>query len=65
MTNRISSPRLLSIDQAAEYMGLSKRTLYRMVSQRRLPFLKIGRLVKLDLDQLDKWIGKQAIRPAA
>jgi excisionase family DNA binding protein len=57
--------RFLSIEETAEYMGLSKRTLYRMVSQRRVPFTKIGRLVKFDLQQLEKWIGKQMVRPAA
>jgi len=57
--------RLLSIGEASEYMGISKRTLYRMIRGHQIPFLKIGRLVKFDLEQIEKWIAKQSIRPAA
>jgi len=57
--------RLLSIGEASEYMGVSKRTLYRMIRGHRIPFLRIGRLVKLDLKEIEKWIAKQSIRPAA
>ncbi len=37
--------RLFTIHEVAEYTGLSVRTLYRMVSQRRIPFVKMGHQV--------------------
>jgi excisionase family DNA binding protein len=38
--------RLLDVQEVAAYTGLSTHTLYTMVSQRRIPFVKIGRLTK-------------------
>jgi excisionase family DNA binding protein len=55
--------RLVSIKEAAVYIGLSPYTLYTMVSQRRIPFVKMGRLVKFDLELLDKWIKQQTVMP--
>ncbi len=48
--------RLLNIDEVAEYTGLSKNTLYAWVCQRRIPFVKVGRLTKFDLKDVDRWI---------
>jgi excisionase family DNA binding protein len=53
--------RLLDIKEVAAYTGLSVHTLYTMVSQRRIPYVKMGRLVKFDLELLDKWIKQQTV----
>ena len=55
--------RLLSIQEAAEYVGLSVHTVYTMVSQRRIPFTKVGRLTKFDLKHLDAWIKQHTVMP--
>jgi len=55
--------RLLSIQEAAQYTGLSVHTLYTMVSQKRIPYVKVGRLVKFDRESLDKWIKHQTVMP--
>lgn len=62
-TASIVSRRLVSIQDAATYTGLSVHTLYTMVSQRRIPFVKVGRLVKFDLAMLDQWIRQQTVLP--
>ena len=54
--------RLLDIKEVADYTGLSVHTLYTMVSQRRIPFVKLGRLTKFDRVELDKWIGSHAVK---
>ena len=46
-------PRLLSIDQVSQYLDLSVHTIYRMVSQRRIPYVKMGRLTKFDRAEID------------
>jgi excisionase family DNA binding protein len=56
------APRLLDIQQVATYTGLSVHTLYTMVSQRRIPFVKMGRLTKFDRVELDKWIAGHAVK---
>lgn len=55
--------RLLTVEQAAAYLGLSKLTMYDWISQRKIEFVKIGRLVKFDQRVLDKWIDQHTIKP--
>jgi excisionase family DNA binding protein len=54
--------RLLDIQQVATYTGLSVHTLYTMVSQRRIPFVKMGRLTKFDRQELDRWIAGNSVK---
>lgn len=65
MNATLEAKRLLSIAEASTYMGISTRTLHRMIHRRQIPFLRIGRLVKLDSHQLEKWISRRSIQPAA
>ena len=53
----------MSVKDAAGYTGLSPYTIYTMVNQRRIPFVKVGRLVKFDLDLLDRWIKQNTVMP--
>ena len=53
--------RLFSIEDAAEYLGLSVGTLRNWLSARRLPFVKIGRLTKLSQCALDDFITAHTI----
>ena len=55
-------PRLMGIDQVAAYLGLSPHTVYRFVSQRKIPHVKIGKLVKFDHLEIDKWISSHAVK---
>ena len=55
--------RLLTIREVAEYTGLSAHTLYTMVSQRRIPYVKVGRLTKFDVGLLDAWIKQHTVMP--
>lgn len=57
--------RLLTIQETAQYTGLSVHTLYSMVSQKRIPHVKLGRLVKFDREALEKWIKHQTVMPVA
>ena len=55
--------RLLTVQEAAQYTGLSVHTIYTMASQKRIPYVKVGRLVKFDRETLDKWIKQQTVMP--
>jgi excisionase family DNA binding protein len=55
-------PRLLSIDQVSQYLDLSVHTIYRMVSKRRIPYVKMGRLTKFDRCEIDKWIASHSVK---
>lgn len=55
--------RLLTIQEVSNYTGLSVHTLYTMVSKRRIPFVKVGRLTKFDLRLLDDWLKQHTVMP--
>lgn len=54
--------RLITAKEAAQYLSLSTETVYRMASQKKLPYLKIGDRVLFDLKALDHWIEKRMVR---
>lgn len=53
--------RLININELSEYIGLSISTIYSWVSQRRIPFVKCGRLTKFDLQRIDEWIKESSV----
>jgi excisionase family DNA binding protein len=63
MSETANLKRLIDIKGAADYTGLSVHTVYTMVSQRRIPYVKVGRLVKFDLGMLDGWIKQNTVMP--
>jgi len=63
MPDQPARRRLVDAKQAAPYIDVSVHTLYTMVRQRRIPFTKVGRLVKFNLDLLDTWIKENTIMP--
>ena len=54
---------LLTIEEAAGLLGVKPQTLYLWVSQRRVPFRKIGRLVRFTETDLEEFIEKQKQPP--
>ncbi len=52
---------LLDITQLAERLGVPERFVRRLVEERRIPFLKIGKYVRFDPDDVDRWIARQRI----
>lgn len=48
--------RLLSARELAEYTGLSVDTIYRWAAKQRIPALHVGRMLKFDLADIDRWI---------
>jgi excisionase family DNA binding protein len=60
---RFVEPRLLTVEQAASYLGRSKASVQHMVSAGRLPIVRADRRVFLDVRDLDSWIeqNKEAI----
>ena len=46
----------MTIEQAAAYLGTGERFVRRLISQRRIPFVKLGRHVRLERSVLDQFI---------
>ena len=47
---------LLTIGQAGEYLGTGERFIRRLVAQRRIPYIKLGKYVRLQRSALDAFI---------
>lgn len=57
--------RFVGIKDLAVYLDLSENTVKAWVYQGKLPFIKMGRLIKFDLRQIEKWLDeKKAKSPA-
>jgi excisionase family DNA binding protein len=54
--------RLITAKEASQYLSLSTEMVYRMASQKKLPYLKIGDRVLFDVKALDHWIEKHMIK---
>ena len=55
--------RFLDVKEVSNEYGLAVSTLYTMVSQRRVPFVKMGRRTKFDRKELDSWIAQHSVKP--
>jgi excisionase family DNA binding protein len=60
----VSAPALLDIDALAGRLGVNARFVRRLVEERRIPFLKIGKFVRFDPVAIDTWIQSNRVEPA-
>lgn len=52
---------LIDIQEAASRLGISVKTLYAWVHLRKVPYVKVGRLVRFDARDINTWIEKQKV----
>ena len=57
---RVAGP-LLSVADAADYLGISEGTLRNWLSMRRIDYVKVGSLTKLCKDTLDRYIDENTV----
>ncbi len=61
-TPTIDAP-LLDTDTVAQVLGVTRRHVQRLVSERRIPFIKVGRFVRFDPASLNVWLDQQLMEP--
>ncbi len=54
-------PRLLSIDVLADHLGVTERFVRRLVEDNRVPYLKVGKFVRFDPDDINAWLANTRI----
>jgi excisionase family DNA binding protein len=59
MDQKFDSIRLLTLDEAAALLQVSKRTLHRMIKTNELPAFKVGGQWRLRETQLRQWVEDQ------
>ena len=55
---------LIDIDHAAERLGVTTRFMRRLVDERRIPFHKIGKYVRFDPADIDRFAIQGRVEPA-
>lgn len=60
----MESKKVLTFEEAAQYTGISKSTLYKMTSQKIVPHYKpTGKLIFFEKDELDQFLLSVRIKP--
>jgi len=52
---------LFDVEGLAIRLGISERFVRRLVDERRVPFVKIGKLVRFDPADIDRWVDAQRV----
>ncbi len=53
----------LSTKEAASALGLTPRTLYRLIDEGQLPAYRFGRVIRLKQTEIDDFVGQSKIEP--
>ena len=55
-------PQLLSIDQLAERLGVTTRHIRRLIAEKRVPYLKVGKFVRFDPAEIGSWLDRSRVQ---
>ncbi|MDZ7676918.1 MAG: helix-turn-helix domain-containing protein [Acidimicrobiales bacterium] len=55
-SDRAGPRSLLTIAEVADRLGVTVRHVRRLVHERRIPYVKWGRLLRFDPDEIEEWI---------
>ena len=56
---------LLDIEGVAERCGVRVRFIRRLVAERRIPYIKLGHLLRFDPDEITAWLDSQRVEVGA
>lgn len=55
-------PTLVDIATVARLLGVDARFVRRLVFERRVPYVKVGRYVRFDVEEVSRWLDRQRVR---
>lgn len=61
-TSTLRGP-LLDLDAVAQVLGVTRRHMQRLVSEKRIPYFKVGRFVRFDPAELNIWLDHHRVPP--
>ncbi len=56
-----TAPLLVSVEEAARLLSISTRTVYRLIADASLPFIKLGRRTLVSVASLENWVADQEV----
>jgi excisionase family DNA binding protein len=61
MTATDPLPHLLTIEELADHLGVNVRHIRRLIAERRVPYMKVGRLVRFDPADVAVWLARTRV----
>jgi excisionase family DNA binding protein len=55
--------KFLTITELSEYINTKKTTIYDMVYRKRIPYIKIGKLLRFNKETIEIWIKSKTFIP--
>ena len=57
----VEKRQLINAEEVSQMLGIRRDSIYRWVSQKRIPSVKMGRATRFDLEEINKWIKENSI----
>lgn len=54
--------RLVNTQELAKYIGITEGTARVWTCHKKIPYIKVGKLVKFDLNEIDKWLDERKVK---
>lgn len=52
-------PRLIDVDELADYLRLKKQTIYNWLNQGKISGIKVGGVWRFDQNEIDDWLNSR------
>ena len=59
MANEVMGAEILTLKEAAGYLKVTERTIYKLATAKKIPALKVGGTWRFSLADIDDWIRRQ------
>ncbi len=53
----------LNIAEAAEYLGTTERFIRRLIAERRIGFVKLGRPIRIPMSAIEEFVAGGTVKP--
>ena len=53
--------RLTDVPGAAAWLHTSERHIRHLIANRKIPFTRVGRLIRFDVNELDRWLESNSV----
>ena len=54
--------RYLTIDELSKYISTPRGTIYSWTHMRKIPYSKVGRVLRFDKQEIDSWMKKKRVK---
>ena len=58
-----AKPPFLNIVETAEYLGTSERFIRRLIAERRIGFVKLGRPIRIPMSAIEEFVQGGTVQP--